>query len=103
MGDVAIIIVILFTVAVLLAQLAGFARPPRRPSAVALRMLILLVWGAAAFLALVGLIAFNYCEAHCPSDINLPTAGILLAMSALDALASWLALRVIPRWGSRPV
>ncbi len=100
MDDVAIIIVILFTVAALLAQLAGFARPPRRPAAVAVRIAILLIWGAAAFLALVGLIAFNYCETHCPSDINLPTAGILLGMSALDALASWLALRVIPRWRS---
>lgn len=100
MGDAAVLAVVLLTAATLLAQLAGFALPPRRASAVAFRLAILLVWGLAAFLALIGLIAFNYCEAHCSTDLNASTAAILLAMSALDVLACWLALRVLPRRGA---
>lgn len=98
MGDLAVLGASLYSLATLGVQLHGFTRPPRKPGAYAVRVAVLLAWAGAQLVALVGVFAFNYCESGCGSDLNLPTAGVVVLWCAANAVAWWVARHALVRW-----
>jgi hypothetical protein len=77
-------------------QLLAFMVFPITLFAAVARVTLLVSWCALISLAFVGLFAFNYCEANCPSTMNRPTAEIVAAVTALNAGVLWLGFRAIP-------
>jgi hypothetical protein len=97
LGYILLVGVAVVSVLALCSQLWGLVQTSFHLSVVFIRLLILIVWIGAVCFTQIGLLLFNYCESNCPHDLNLPTASILLALLAVDALSIWLALIRIPK------
>ena len=81
------------TVLTFLGQFAALFVEPITTTTTLVRSVVLIIWCGCIYLAQIGLLVFNYCEANCPSGTNAPTALIFVATLALNAAVAWFTLK----------